>query len=619
MQGVIPSANKLWISVLIACAFLFVYANGANAQDEASRAELLAPTAAGPATAAPGGGIEIRAVQVNGLEHLSESVVIAGLTIKVGDILVGNFTAKKNEAEQALYNTGWFRSQPEIALDSVEGGVAITVTVQENPLYKGTQLKGNTLFSTERLVRELEGTPGPDGKVSGARLVRGEVINVKKLVAGLDAILNLYQGNGYIAAGIQDYSFSLAPADEGVVSVTIGEGMLEEVIISGLNRTKENVVRGQITHMRQGRVIMRADVERDLNQVYNTGLFDSATPSLEPSLKEGYAKLVITVEEAPTGQVGLGLGYSTLNGLQGSVSYNERNLFGTGKQLNAMVTFSANRPGFDVSYADPYLTERSFWSVGLFSLDTRQQRNVGTPYESELAVQTKGVDLGYGQRLSDYDSWQASFSVADYDYTIRKGDPFYGYSPAQRARLAAAGQTRKVGLTYSHDTRDNQFSTKEGYLGKATGELAGFGGDFDFNKWTFEGREFFRLGPGSLGFRQRLGIANGTVPLYEEYRLGGVNSIRGVSEDLLTGTHSFLSNVEYRLPINETFGVVGFVDSGWAGETLSSADYAAGAGLGLRVRVRALGLGAVRLDYGWELAGEPGSNNRFHFFLGEMF
>lgn len=566
------------------------------------------------------GAAEIRSIVINGLQRLDESVVLTGLTIKAGDVIVGNLTAKLNDAAQALFDTGWFRGKPVLDLQTAAGGgLDLVVEVLENPVYKGAKISGNTLYTTERLLRELEGYPGADGTVQGAKLVKGQVINMRKFAAALDGILQVYNQGGYVAAGILDYGVMWGGPDEGMVDVKIAEGIVEEVIITGLSNTKEGVVRGQLTHIRQGRVLERDDMERDMSQLYNTGLFEDIQPDVQPSLKEGYVKVVLALTETTTGQAGFGLGYSTLNGLQGSVSYNERNLFGTGKQLNAMVTFSRSQPGFDISFADPYYTDNSFWNVGLFSTHYLHQRNVNTPYESELKVDTKGASLGYGRRLSDYDTWQTTFGVTDYNYNIRKGDPFYGYTQAERERLSAQGQTRKLGLTYAHDTRDNQFSSTQGYLAKITGELAGFGGDFNFNKWTTEGREFFQAGRGTLAFRQRLGLANGDVPIYEEYSIGGVNSIRGLSEDILTGTHSLLLNSEYRYPINDTFGLVGFLDSGWAGQSFSGMDHAMGAGVGARIRLKMLGLGAVRLDYGWELAGEPGSGARFHFFLGEMF
>ncbi|MCH7472139.1 BamA/TamA family outer membrane protein [bacterium] len=621
MKGGFSDVYKLWIALWICCAYILALPVHSRAQAEAIDVLLAAPAASPQPfiAAAQLEGVEIRAVSISGLELLSEDIVLTGLTIKEGDILVGNLTTKLNDAADALYATGWFRGEPELSLDSYEGGAILKVEVLENPPYKGTRLSGNTLFSTERLLREVEGTVGEDGQRVGARLTPGEVINAKKLVSALDAILGVYQGAGYLAAGIADYTFMYAGPDEGTVDIKLSEGIIEEVLIIGANRTRESVIRSQITHLRPERILTRGDLEQDMNQVYSMGLFETVNPELEPSLKEGYVKVIFQVVEAPTGQAGLGLGYSTINGLQGTISYNEKNLFGSGKQAGVLLLFSRSAPGFEVNYSDPYATENSFWSVGIFNLHHRQQRFPGLPYESELQIDTAGISATYGQHLNDYDSWQTSFSITDYDYDIVKGDPFRGYRPRQRARLAASGETRKLGVTFSHDTRDNPFSSTQGYLGRVTSEVAGFGGDFDFNKWTFEGREFYPLGKGTLGFRQRLGLANGEVPIYEEYRMGGVNSIRGTSEDLVTGTHSFLSNIEYRYPLSDVFGVVGFWDYGAAGETFSGMDHAVGAGIGARIKIPAMGIGAVRLDYGWELAGEVGSNNRFHFFLGEMF
>ena len=627
MKGGVPPVDRLLIALLITCLGLAAAPSMVNAAD-AVEVQLLLPASvqSEAVTVEMTEGIEIRAIEITGLNRLPEATVLAALTIKQGDILIGNATAKLNDAAESLYNSGWFRSRPELTLDSAPGsdaldqsGAVLRVVVAENPLYRGTRFAGNTLFSSERLLQEIEGTAAADGTVTGARLVKGEVVNIKKLVQGLDAVMGVYQDAGYIGVSISRYDLGIAEEMEGMVDVGVTEGIIDEVIVSGLENTEESVVRSQVTHLRPGSVLTRSSLERDLNQIYNTGLFDAVTPDLQPSLTEGRVKVVLAVEEARTGQAGFGLGYSTVNGLQGSLEYREKNLFGKGKQIGAVVQFSRNKPGFEVTYTDPFAGGRSFWNVGIFSLNTRQQRYPGLPYESELEIGSQGVSVGYGQKLNDYDSWQTSFGVADYDYNIRKGDPFRGYTARERARLSAEGETRKLGLTFAHDTRDNIFNTTQGYLGKATGEIAGFGGDFSFNKWTFEGREFYKVGPGSLGFRQRLGVANGDVPIYEEYRLGGVNSIRGVSEDLLTGTHSFLGNVEYRYTINDTFGLVGFLDTGWAGTSFSDMQNAAGAGIGARLRIPALGIGSVRLDYAWELAGEDNAGSRFHFFLGEMF
>jgi outer membrane protein insertion porin family len=562
-------------------------------------------------------GIEIRSIRVEGLKNLEEPVVLTGLTIKAGDILVGNVTAKLNAAAEALYNTGWYQEKPVLTLDSQGEGAILKVTVNENPLYRGTTITGNTLFSTERILQEVEGSP----EAGGGQMQQGDVINVRNLQRAIDGISRLYADAGYIAAGVNDFNFSYAGPDVGTVSMVVSEGFVEDIVITGLEGTREDVVRSQITHLHAGSVLTQDDIYRDINQIYNTGLFDSVDPDIQQSLKEGYVIVILTVTEAATGQVGFGLGYSTINGLQGSINYNEKNLFGSGKVLGATVVNSRNKPGLQLTYSDPYYKDNAFYSVSLYSLHERQQGAPGSAYESELAVDTQGVSLGYGQHINDYDSWQTTFTVADYDYEVRKGDPFRGTDPRTRARLSAQGQTRKLGLSYTHDTRDNIFSTKQGIYVKPTVEFAGFGGDFDFQKYSLESREFFKVGPGTAAFRERIGMGTGNIPIYEQWRLGGVQSVRGIPEDMLQGSHHLLLNGEYRVPINDTVGAVGFMDAGWAGNGFDDMDSAMSAGIGARIRLNFLGVNAVRLDYAWQIAGdrEESAGSRFHFFLGEMF
>jgi outer membrane protein insertion porin family len=611
MRGGIICVDKLCIGLLVVCASLCITA-AADADSNSIAVHVMMPEQA-PLVIAQGDEVsrdqvEIIAIKVEGLTQVEEQQVLTALTIKEGDILVGNFTSKLNAAADALYNAGWFSAKPELTLDTYQSGAILNVKVQENPQFQGARISGNTLFTSERLLQEVD-----------SRMPRGAIINARKLIEALDAITQVYHDAGYIGATAGSTGYAFTGPEAGIVDIEVSEGIIEEVIVRGLEETSENVVYSQLQHLQAGSVLTRSDLEMDYNAIYNTGLFETVNIDAEPSLRPGYLKILVDVTEAATGQAGFGLGYSTVNGLQGTLSYNEKNLFGSGKELAASLIFSRNKPGFEINYSDPYYTENSFWNVGVFNLQNRQQRAPGTAYESELVVDTQGFQAGYGQRINDYDSWMTTFSTTEYDFHVRKGDPFRGYSPARRARLSAEGRTNKVGLTYSHDTRNNKFRTTEGYLAKGTLEYAGLGGDFNFNKITLEGREFYPMGPGTLAFRQRIGFATGEVPIFEEYRLGGVSSIRGVSEDLLTGTHSWLSNAEYRYQINRMFGAAAFVDYGAAGESFSDMDTAMGAGIGARISIPELGIGAVRLDYGWELQGEDTGGARFHFFLGEMF
>lgn len=567
-----------------------------------------------PVLAASVDGVFISSVVVTGLDRLDEDVVLAGLTIKPGDTIVANLERTKNQAAQALYETGWFAAMPQLDFDLQDGKTVLRVKVEENPPYKGTTIEGNELFPDEELLALIENPEAGD-----PIMVPGEVFNRQDFDKCLDRIADHYAKAGYIGVGFSTVNFYDSGERMGWADITIREGVIDEIIITGLENTREHVAMGRITHLEEGELLTRENLEKDLERLYNTGLFESVVPDIQPSLKENHLRVVFEVVEAPTGQAGFGLGYSTVQGLQGSVSYSERNLWGSGKHVEATVLFSRGKPGFEVTYTDPYLNNNSFWGVNVFDYNSLIQRYQNSAYEAEMETEKIGGNVFYGQHLSDTDSWQVSAGIADYDYRVLRGDPFSGTDARHRSRMTAEGETRKMGLGFTRDTRDNIFDTHEGFYGRIFTDVAGFGGDFNFNKWTLETREFYEIGPGTLGMRQRVGAAFGDVPIYEEWRLGGVMSIRGVSEDLLYGTHHMLTNFEYRVKLTDMFGAVAFVDAGWAGDDFGGMDNALGAGIGARIKIPKLGLGAIRLDYGWELAGEEDTNNRFHFFIGEMF
>ncbi|OGK11210.1 MAG: hypothetical protein A2Y63_01470 [Candidatus Riflebacteria bacterium RBG_13_59_9] len=349
------------------------------------------------------------------------------------------------------------------------------------------------------------------------------------------------------------------------------------------------------------------------------GIFEQVDPTMEPAPTGSNIILKVKLVEGPTGTAGIGMGYSTVNGLQGTLSYSERNFRGGGKTISTVLVFSKNSPGYQLDYSDPYLSEENFFSASLYDLNYRQQRNPGEAIESEIDVDSTGGSLTWGQHFNRDLSGNVSLGLTDYDYSIIKGDPFREYGPARRRRLQQTGQTRSVTLGLSHDTRDNIFITHSGTYLSSSVQVAGFGGDFDFRKYIVDGRVFTpHAEENTIALHGRIGLAEGNVPVFEEFRVGGVNSVRGLPEDNLIGTKMLQINAEYRLPLDKkrTFTGVLFTDWAWVGESFSETDSSYSAGVGVRFRVPALGLGSLRLDLGWDLRD---GGSRLHFGIGEMF
>jgi outer membrane protein insertion porin family len=552
-------------------------------------------------------GIAIKNIQIVGLKNLKESDVLSVLTIKPGDLVSTSSLTVLEKNADLLNDTGLFAERPKLSYEGFADGAILIVEVKENPLFKRIDITGNTLFTTDALSAKVTQKPG-------------EVINLKKMEDDLvKGVLGVYHDAGYIGAYIIDFNVGSEGENEGVVSVKIGEGTIDEVVWEGNTRTKDHVIKREIRRLKPGQVLSRQDLEADLQRLYNTGLFEEVTPKFEPSLKEGYVKVIISVKESKTGQAGFGVGYSTINGVQGSLSFREKNLFGEGKSIGASVIISRNAPGFSFDYTDPNWRDKNFsFTTQIFNYDTLQQRNPGSIKESELNVNSRGGAISVGHQFAEHFTGTLSLNVTKYSYAIIKGDPFIGFSPIQRARLEQQGEARSISATGAWDTRDNIFSAHKGRLLQVTGEVAGFGGDFDFRKGIAESRYFLPIGRSTLAFREMVGVGSGTIPLFEQFLLGGVNSIRGLPEDDLAGSNAVLLNNEFRFPIGakEQFGGVVFLDAGWAGETFSKMKNGKGAGLGFRFKIPALGLGAIRIDWGYDIST---GKIRPHFGIGEMF
>lgn len=553
-------------------------------------------------------GVLVNNIQITGLVNLDQAIVIDALSIKPGQEITGNVLTELNNNSEALYATGFFQEPPQLSLDYYEGKTILLISVLENPIFKDVVFTGNTIFPTDQLRALISQKPG-------------EVTNLMQLEKDItDGILGLYVDQGYVGAYIQEFALSTLEADAGTVYITISEGMVDDITFEGNNKTKTSLLKMIVgRQLKAGEVLRKENVERSIEDLYNTGIFEQVEPTMEPAATGGNIIVKFKVTETTTGQAGVGLGYSTANGLQGTLSYSERNLLGEGKTISAQLVFSENNPGYQVNYSDPYLSALNFISASVFDLNYRQQREPGTPAESELDIDSTGGDFTFGHHFSDTLSGSVALGVVDYDYAVLKGDPFRDYDPIRRARLQQTGQNRSVTLSMTNDERDNVFTTHDGSYLSGSAQIAGFGGDFDFRKYIVDGRLFVpHMEKNTLALHARAGIADGDTPVFEEFRVGGVNTVRGVPEDFLIGTKMLMLNGEYRFPLDKkkTFTGVIFTDWAMVGNDFNSTDDAYTAGLGIRFRVPALGLGSIRLDLGWDLR-EGGT--RLHFGIGEMF
>ncbi|MBT4499258.1 MAG: BamA/TamA family outer membrane protein [Gemmatimonadetes bacterium] len=113
---------------------------------------------------------------------------------------------------------------------------------------------------------------------------------------------------------------------------------------------------------------------------------------------------------------------------------------------------------------------------------------------------------------------------------------------------ADGGWLLKFSGSLHYDTRDDYTNCSKGLLEEFLIEYGlGKGGDFNGVKFSLEHRHFLPLGE-SLIFAHRAGgdITFGDVPFYEELKLGGSSTVRGLAAARVRGQGRFLFNAELR-------------------------------------------------------------------------
>lgn len=136
--------------------------------------------------------------------------------------------------------------------------------------------------------------------------------------------------------------------------------------------------------------------------------------------------------------------------------------------------------------------------------------------------------------------------------------------------------------------------------------------------------------PQTLAFNIQGGTNFGTLPPYEAFCLGGINSVRGSAECALgTGRSYMISTLEYRFPVIALFSGTLFVDYGTVlgsqsgvpgnpGELLDKPGSGFGAGVGVIVNTP---VGPLRLEYAYGNRNGPEGTGggRFGFSIGYKF
>lgn len=534
-----------------------------------------------------------------GTSKATEGTAKAAISMKAGDM----FTVKGLDADrEKIYNTGYFYDIYP-TFEKVPEGVIITYHVLENPVLKGVNITGNTVESSDTLN-------------SFVTLKTGEILNSRELNKAVTAIQEQYRRDGYILAKITDMNID----KNGILNLKVNEGILEGYKVKGNTKTKERVI---LREMRQkpGEPFNSKLARRSMQRVYNLGFFEDVNIKMNPGVDPNAVVMELDVTEKRTGSFGIGAGYSSEDGVIGMVSIGDTNFRGTGDAISLTYETSGDDTdahGYTFSYRRPWLDSKE--TVGTFRIYNRtyEYDDYDTSGDLKETYMRKysGGEIVFGRPVSEYSTNYVTLRNRKDSYVRHVDDGNMGDRSTdayKQWRDDNFGTTRSVTFEHVTDTRDNVYNPMSGSRLSLSGEFAGFGGDFDFQKYTVDGQRYIRAGRSQVwALRARYGIGNGDISEFNQYRIGGQGSLRGYREDQFRGDREFLGTLEYRFPIIKKVQGALFTDWGGAWDSGLTPDNMHGSvGVGIALTTP---IGPLRFDYGW---GDDGG--RVHFSVGSTF
>jgi outer membrane protein insertion porin family len=504
----------------------------------------------------------VTGVDVIGNRGIPTDRILAVVGTKVGDVL--NQERLRRDAE-AIIGLGWF-ADVTLRLESGPDGVRIVFLIVENPVITEVVVEGNTVIPSQEILLALN-------------IPTGQVLNTRQTREGVRAVEQLYESRGYILARVVDAS--VEPAGDGRLRVRVAEGRVEDVVFMGLTKTLPFVANRHIS-LKRGDIFNVQQMNRDLQRLFDTGLFETVQARPRPGSTPDNVVIEIEVKEAQTGRIGFGIGYNSASGLIGQIDLGERNWRGRGQSLALRAERGFTRGtiqaparfNFSLNFREPFLDEqRTSLDISLFQTSSTEVEAISGATTSRYDLARVGSFLELGRPLDPATSLSVRLRSELALITPLPLDPNSPSCPCPPPTLFTPGRTVSVLLTGIRDTRDSRISPTRGQRQHLSLEfgLPALGGQFSFQKYFAEYVQYFPVGNQShIAGRLSLGLGSGTIPLQEQYVIGGPTTLRGFQAGRFRGNSMAVLNVEYRTPLGgiasflRDFTGVIFVDAGAA-------------------------------------------------------
>lgn len=429
---------------------------------------------------------------------------------------------------------------------------------------------------------------------TGARFSR------KDIEASVENITAVLSNIGYAFANVNPTPRLDRANQEVALNFFIDSGKrvyVRRIEFRGNDQSKDEVLRREMRQF-EGSWFSQALLDRSRIRIGRLGYFDNVNIETVPvDGTEDQIDIIVSVDETPSGNFQIGFGYSQIQGLIASISVEQNNFLGSGRQVGFAVSRSSILSQIGVNYTNPYYTDDGV-SRGFFlnySEFNQGEANISSFSTSQAAG---GVSFGFPLTELDFLRLGASARRVDINLPIAfvpadpndPDSPIILATPAERPLGISldrdkdgliSGSERRVNsymvdATWARDSRNHFLNPTTGSLNRLTSEIALPGSTREYYKISYRGRKYWPIG-NSMAFSLRADVSYGDaydnydkklalepiepervagqcqldeivtldngLPFYEHFFAGGVADIRGFDDNSLGPKDRFCRSV----------------------------------------------------------------------------
>ena len=514
----------------------------------------------------------------------------------------------------------------QVSISGDKQDIYITINISEGERYSVSTVKlaGELLLPEDELLKLVTVKPGA-------------LFSREEITATTKAISERLSNDGYAFANVNAAPEIDKEKKQVAFTLFVDPGRrvyVRRIQVQGNTRTRDEVIRREMRQM-ESAWYDGARINKSRARVDKLGYFDEVTvetPAVPGTTDQ--VDLTVNVKEKPTGNMMIGAGLSSAEGVVFSGSVQQQNLFGSGKHVGVGFNTSKINKLYSFSYTDPYHTIDGV-SRG-FDLYMRDTDTTKLTVLAAYATKSLGGGVRYGIPIGEDDN--INFGLAVDSTTIKTT----ANTPQRYKDFLTTYGDKFSGLVgtlgWGKDTLDSRIYPMKGYVARVGGEV-GLGSTLRYYRTNFQYQQYFPFRReyalmlnGEFGFAD--GMGGRPLPFYKYYYAGGVGSVRGFKAASLGpiegdqrsgGDRRLIANAEFLIPMpgsgqDKSLRLGAFVDAGWVwgvGQKMAVGDMRYSTGLSLAWTSP---LGPLKFSLAQPLNKKDGDQvQRLQFQMGTLF